>query len=197
MEVPEGEPAAQPPGVTLAFDAGAAGLADKPAGAFLTAAPDAKGGFQMRNVYPGPYQILPGPPPAGYYLDSIRMGGADALDSDVDIAPGGGPLNIIYRLGGGTVRGTVENCAAGTVRLLPRDKAMWRPGFLLFAPCDSNGRYEITAVRPGEYSVLAIAGDSPAPWYATKWDDSLAGNASTVTVRPGETTTADLRAIRQ
>jgi hypothetical protein len=34
-------------------------LADKPAGAFLTGIPDANGDFQIQNVYPGPYQILP------------------------------------------------------------------------------------------------------------------------------------------
>ncbi len=173
-------------------------MADKPGGAFLTATPDATGDFQIRNVYPGSYQILPGPAPPRYYLDSIRLGGYDALGPRVEVAPGVQPLTVVYKFGGGTVRGKVENCASGTVRLLPRDNAMWRPGFLLFAPCDSNDRYQIPAVRPGKYYVLAIAGDSPAPWYATMWDDdSLVNNASTVTVRAGESSLADLRAIKQ
>ena len=69
---------------------------------------------------------------------------------------------------------------------------------MLFAPCDSNDRYAITAVRPGEYYALAIAGDSPTPWYATMWnDDGLVNNASTVTVRAGENSSADLRAFKQ
>jgi hypothetical protein len=198
MEVPEGVLAPKPPSVMLAFNAGAAGLADKPAGTFLTGIPDAKGDFQIQNVYPGPYQILPGLSPPQYYLDSIRIGGRDALESGVEILPGAQPLTVAYKLGGGTVRGTVEKCAAGTVRLLPHDKAMWRQGFVLFAPCDSNDRYAITAVRPGEYYALAIAGDSPTPWYATMWDDDgLVNNASTVTVRAGENSSADLRAIKQ
>jgi uncharacterized GH25 family protein len=197
MEVAEGVLAPEPPNVILAFTAGAAGLAARPAGAFLTGIPDAKGDFQIQNVYPGPYQILPGPSPPQYYLDSIRVGGHDALESGVEILPGAQPLTVTYKLGGGTVRGTVEKCAGGTVRLLPHDKAMWRQGFELFAPCDSNDRYAIAAVRPGDYYALVMAGDSAIPWYATTWDDdSLVNTASTITVRAGENSSADLRAIK-
>jgi hypothetical protein len=74
---------------------------------------------------------------------------------------------------------------------------MWRQGFELFAPCDSNDRYAIAAVRPGDYYALVMAGDSAIPWYATTWDDdSLVNTASTITVRAGENSSADLRAIK-
>jgi hypothetical protein len=198
MEVPEGLPAPKAPSVTLAFNAGAGGASDKPSGAFLEGAPDAKGDFQIQNVYPGRYQILPGASPPGYYLDSIRIGGHDALEAGVEILTGAQPLTVSYKAGGGTVRGTVEKCAGGTVRLLAHDKAKWRQGFVFFAPCDASDRYAITPVRPGEYYALAIAGDSPTPWYATMWDDDgLVNNASTITVREGENSSADLRAIKR
>jgi uncharacterized GH25 family protein len=198
MEAPEGVLAAKPPNVTLVFNAGAAGLADKPAGAFLSGIPDSRGDFQIQNVYSGPYQILPGLAPPQYYLDSVRIGGHDALGSAVEILPGTPALTVTYKLGGGSVRGTVEKCAGGTVKLLPHDRAMWRRGFVLFAPCDSNDRYAMTAIRPGEYYALAIAGDSPTPWYAAMWDDDgLVHSASTVTVRAGENSSADLRAIKE
>jgi uncharacterized GH25 family protein len=198
MEVPEGALAPPPPSVMLAFNAGAAGVADKPAGPFVTGIPDAKGDFEIRNVYSGPYQILAGLFPPQYYLDSIRIGGHDALNADVEILPGAQPLTVTYKFGGGTVRGTVEKCAGGAVRLLPHDKAMWRRGFVWFAPCDSNDRYAITAVRPGEYYALAIAGDSPTPWWAAMWgEDGPVNNVSIVAVREGENSLADLRAIKQ
>jgi hypothetical protein len=198
LEVPEGTPAPQPPRITLAFNPGAAVPADKPAGAFLTANPDAKGDFRLQDVYPGLYQILPGPAPLGYYLDSIRIGGQDALGAAVEVAPGVQALTVTYKPGGGTVRGKVENCAAGTVRLLPRDKTMRREGFVWFAACDANDRYEIAAVRPGEYYVIAIAGNTPVPWYATTWDDDgLLNTARAVTVRAEENSSADLRAVQQ
>jgi hypothetical protein len=198
MEVPEGAVAPSPPSVMLAFNAGAAGLAGDRGGLFPTGAPDAKGDFQIRNVYPGQYQILAGLAPPQYYLDSIRIGGHDALEPDVEILPGAQPLTVTYKLGGGAVRGTVEKCAGGTVRLLPHDKAMWRRGFVRFAPCDSNDGYAVAAVRPGEYYALAIAGDSPTPWWAAMWgDDGPVNDVSIVTVREGENSLADLRAIRQ
>jgi hypothetical protein len=198
MEVPEGVPAPKPPSILLAYNAGAAGLDPKQEVPSRAATPDAKGDFQIQNVYPGSYQIVPGLAPPQYYLDSIRIGNRDALESGVEMMPGAQPLTVAYKFGGGTVRGTVDHCSGGTVRLLPQDKAMRRQGFVFFAPCDSNGRYEINTVRPGQYYVLAIGGDSTTPWYGATWDyDGLVHNASTITVRAGESSLADLRAIKQ
>jgi len=205
MEVPDGLPApglpnALPkvlPNVVLAFSTGA-GLADAPGG---IGNPDAKGYFTvLQNLYPGPYQIFSlGEPPPQYYLDSIRLGDRDALASGVQILSGSEPLTITYKLNGGTVNGTVEKCASGEVALVPQDTALRRPGFARFVPCDSNGRYTISAVRPGEYYVLAIAGDGGAAGLSAiataTLDDGLLAQASSVTVRAGETSSADLRAI--
>src|SRR5260370_1400873 len=50
IERPEGAPAPKPASVMLAFNAGAAGLADKPACTFLTGVPGATRGFQIQNL---------------------------------------------------------------------------------------------------------------------------------------------------
>jgi hypothetical protein len=197
MEVPDGAPVPKQPGVVLAFNAGPRAFSDKPAGAFLEATPDAAGNFQIQNVYAGAYLILPNAAPPQYYLDSIRIGGRDAIEPDVEIPSGAAQLAVVYKPGGGAVRGKVENCASGTVRLLPRDKSLRRQGFIFFAACDANDSYTITSVRPGDYYALAIAGDSPTPWYASTWDDdTLLVYAGLVTVRSGENTSADLHAIK-
>jgi hypothetical protein len=196
LEAPDGVTAPKPPSVVLASDGAGAVFKTEPASAFLTGTPNSAGDFQIPNVYPISYQILPGPPPPRYHFGSIRIGDYDGLGS-VELVPGAQPLTVVYRFGGGTVRGKVENCAGGTVRLLPHDKALWREGFLYFAACDPNDRYEITAVRPGEYYAIATAGNSPIPWYATSWDDdSLLNQAASVTVRSNENSSADLHAIR-
>lgn len=198
FETPVGAPAPKPPSATIAFNTAPLGLPGSPTATFLTATPDSRGDFHVANIYSAGYQILPGPAPPQYFLDSIRLGGSDALEADTALTPAVPPLVVTYRYGGGNVRGTVEKCAAGTVRLLPRDKALRRPGFVLFAPCDSNDRYELTSVRPGEYYAVAIAGDSSTSWYATTWDDDvLLPNATTVSVRDGQNSTADLRAVRR
>jgi len=107
----------------------------------------------------------------------------------------------VFKTNGGMVRGTVEQCASGGVVLVPQDPAMRWPDLIREARCDGApsgpGRYEITAVRPGEYYALALSGDGSTPFWTPKWDEALLSQASRVTVRPGEASSADLRAIPQ
>jgi hypothetical protein len=168
--------------------------------------PDGKGEFTVMNLYPGPYEILPGflgPPPAPYYLDSIRLGERDALEAGVKIESGALPITIAYKLNGGTVRGTVEACGAGEILLIPQDGTLRRDGFIHRTNCDQNGRFEIAAIRPGEYYALAVAADAPANLRRKlegpfpKLDQNLINQAIRVSVRSNEATLADLRPITQ
>jgi len=40
-----------------------------------------------------------------------------------------------------------------------------------------------------------MAGNSPTPWYEAMWDDGPLREASRVTVRAGETSSAEIRLI--
>jgi len=168
--------------------------------------PGAKGDFTIANMYPGAYEILPAffaPPPAPYYLDSIRLGERDALDAGVPIESGALPITIAYKLNGGTVRGTVEACGAGEILLIPQDGALRRDGFIHRTSCDPNGRFEIAAIRPGEYYAFAMAADAPANLRVKlhrprpELDQNLINQAVRVSVRSNEATLADLRPITQ
>jgi len=79
--------------------------------------------------------------------------------------------------------------------LLPQEPGLRRPGFQYSKPCDSNDRYEIGVVRPGDYYVLALPGDGPDPWFRAKLDDTVLNQAAKVSVSAGETFSVDLRAI--
>jgi hypothetical protein len=191
MEVPEGVIAPKPPVVTVAFNPGAAVVT----GGFFTGNPDEKGDFTIQNIYPGPYQIVPGLPQAPYYLDSIRLGDHDALESDVPILNDAQPLTITYKRNGGTVRGTIKACSVGHVLLIPHDTALRRSIFMRGTTCSQNGRFEFLAVRPGEYYGIAITGDGPTPWYEAMWDDGLINQAGDVTVRAGENSSVEIPLI--
>jgi hypothetical protein len=199
MDVPEGADPPKTPWVTVRSADGFGGFdAILPGIGFFDASPDENGGFTIRNLYPGPYQILPGPAPAPYYLDSIRFGARDALEPNAQILPGDLPLTIAYKLNGGSVRGTVENCGGGAVLLVPQDPALRRDGFIHRAGCGKDGRYEIQAVRPGEYYALAIAVDDPAGQpnrfaFPVNLDRNPINQSVRVTVRPNEATLADVR----
>jgi hypothetical protein len=165
------------------------------ASASPSARPDADGNLKLDNVYAGAYRIIAMNSPPGYFLDSVRVGEAEQSALEVELSSGAVPITLVYKTNGGTVRGTAEKCASGGVMLVPQEPGLRRPGFQYSKPCDSNDRYEIGAVRPGDYYVLALPGDGPDPWFRAKLDDTVLNQAAKVTVRAGETFSVDLRAI--
>ncbi len=181
IETPDGAPTPRQPSVALAPHLNRAlhqiipdngimgyvspGSPDTPA--------DADGNLLWQNVYPGTYRVMPILGPPGYYVDSVRFGDAEMSTPEVEISSGAAGFTIVYKTNGGAVRGTAEKCAAGGVLLLPQDPAMRRPGFAHSAPCDANDRYQMGAVRPGDYYVLAFAGDGPEPWSRATVDEAV------------------------
>ena len=184
MEVPEGAAAPKAPGVMLAYNGGSGSIESvETQREFLDSAAEGKNGFAIQKVYPGQYMIVANEPPPGYYVESIRLGDREAVEADVPISSGFQTLTVIYKLGGGTVRG---DCGAGRVVLIPTDAMLRRPDFTRFAICGAGGTFEIPAVRPGEYYGLAMVGDSLA------FDDGLLAQAAKVTVRANESTVLDI-----
>ena len=153
--------------------------------------PNAAGDF-VADVYPGVYRLGPlfQSPPPPYYLDAIWIGSADLTMQEVEITSDVA-ITVVYRTDGGSVVGTAENCSSGGVLLLPSDPLRRRPGFSKSGACDSSGHYEVRGVRPGDYYALAFAGNGPA----LPVDEPLLTQAVKVTIRPGEASSADLKAI--
>jgi len=191
VDVPDGVPVPELPLVDLMLVSGTRLLSD----AGISGVPMVanQGNLMVRHdVYPGLYQIETlTEAPAPYYLDSMRIGDQDA-SGWFSILSDAQPLTITYKLGGGTVRGSVEGCAGGHVLLIPQNAARRRHAFMYFADCGQNGRFEFPAVRPGEYYGFAMAGQ---PFAATLQDGSLLKKASKVTVEANQSTAADIRLI--
>jgi hypothetical protein len=118
------------------------------------------------------------------------VGDANLIAQEVEFAPPDVTIAVVYKTDGGVVRGTAENCASGGVLLVPRDPSL-RRGLSPSGPCDAGDRYEVRAVRPGEYYAVALAGNGPVPAV----DEALVKQAVNVTVRAGEASSVDLRAI--
>jgi hypothetical protein len=175
------ETMARPRFRTLLFDQDGAVAADT----------NRDGNFAFKSVYADSYRIAPSAAPAGYYLDSVRVGEINAAASEVQFSPGALPITVEYKTGGGEVRGAVEKCALGAVLLIPADDNMQWFGFLHSVRCDAKDRYEIGAVRPGEYYALAFAGPDSSP----SLDAGVLQQARSITVKAAETVTVDLSAI--
>jgi hypothetical protein len=159
--------------------------------------PNEEGKFTAEGIYPGLYQVIPIQPGAQYYLGSIRLGEQESTDGRVEFFSGAIPLNIVYRADGGSVRGTVEECGTATVALVPTDLTLRRRPYIRNAKCRANGGYEFTAVRPGEYYVLALNPSDPAfSFMSTDVDQGRLNAATRVSVRSNEATQADIHVLR-
>jgi hypothetical protein len=164
---------------------------------FLPARSEPDGSARIEPVYPGVYRFesLLMAVPAGYYLDEVRLGDSVLTAPDVELSSGALPLTLVYKINGGTVRGTVEKCASGGVVLAPQDPALRWPMAIHIARCDASDRYEIPAVRPGEYYTQAFAIDPTKQIWQPEFDENRISQSTKITVRAGEATAADLRLI--
>jgi len=158
------------------------------------------GDFIISGAYPGSYEITV-LTPVGYYLAAIRQGGAELGSPKLELAPGAPPITVVFRSDGGSVRGSVEDCGSGGVLLVPQDPAQRWPDLIYKERCQPGatiseaGRYDIAAVRPGEYYVVAIAQDRLATFFEPQWNDEMLRHASMVTVRASQAASKDLRAL--
>jgi hypothetical protein len=194
VEVPEGAAVSRLSIPPLELNLGTALPTDRAFDGSINIRGPHEGELTVPNVYPGTYQLRQlGNSPVPYYLDSIRLGDADALGL-FSIVSDNQPLIITYKLGGGTVHGTVEKGDSSHVFLIPEDPDLRRSGFAQVTECDRNGRFEFSAVRPGGYYGLAIAGSLNS--FADIYEDTgLLRQASRVMVRPNESTSTEIRLI--
>lgn len=110
-------------------------------------------GLQLRAI-PGRYYIVP-IFSAGYYLDSVTLGGRDVLGQAVDLVPGSPPIQVSYKPARGTVRGKVDN-AASAIILIPEQ--ITTIGFGRMTQAKADGTFEIAGVAPGAYAIAALLG---------------------------------------
>ena len=191
LETPQGFPAPRVPAMHIHSHVPRTTLEMALGGPGVAAKMEADGGFTIEKTYSGSYSIQPGNAVPPYYLDSIRVNGAEMSTLETDLTPGAS-ISVTYKMNGGTVRGTLEGCTEGSVWLVPQELAR-RYNYFRFAPCLEQGHYEFKAVRPGEYYALPVIDDLPRPWLFGVFEQVLLDRATKVTVRAGETTAVDLR----
>jgi hypothetical protein len=147
------------------------------------------GRFAISGVHPGRYQVVANSPDAGVYLDSIRMGGREILGQTVDLMDGSLPLRVIYKNNGGSLRGNAEHCS--DVLVMPKDPVLQQSEFLVGAPCDRAGHFEIPGLRPGDY--YAVAFTRGPDWMDSSLAIHIAASGTLVTVQAGQSTLATLK----
>jgi hypothetical protein len=124
----------------------------------------------------------------------VMWGGRDVKGQVVELAPGAGPFQIVYKSGLGKVRGMVENGEGASVFLVAHESGEVL-NYRLVA-CGAGGAFEIAQVPPGDYSVVAFDRTERVGLAAADFLVTIAPLASSVRVDAGSRASADLRVNR-
>jgi len=157
----------------------------------------ADGVFRLDNLSPGDYFTTVQPLPPGYYVKSARLDQVDALEQPLAISGTlSGTLDVLLSRSSGRVDGTVVDSRGQGVPgvqavLVPAQRMRWRVDLFRTATTDSTGRFSLTGIPPGDYSLYS--------WEALEsfayFDEEVLGHseAAGTSVRVAESSTATVQ----
>jgi hypothetical protein len=160
--------AGQPGGVVFAGD--------------LTGVMDPAGPVVFTGVPPGAYAIALSAPMTGWTMESAVIGGRDAMDVPIEVAPHQDLSGLVAtftdrqtELTGSTpVGGTAPPADTVSVVVFPADRRLWISGArrVRIARPDTSGQYRVVGLPPGDYFVAVVTNfdaeaDLDAPRLAT------------------------------
>jgi hypothetical protein len=152
----------------------------------------------FKEVLPGRYRVFPWPSPVpGSFVASARLAGREVLGEEVDLSSGASPLQIAYKPGGGTLRGTISKGELGTIVLLPRPAAnskSWT--FIRSQTTGPDGMFQLENIEPGDYYVWAFDDvDSPA-FISPAFVSTILSKGKSVQIQASTTETVELPLLR-
>ena len=121
----------------------------------------ADGVFRIDSVSPGDYFATVEPLPPDYYVKEARLDQVDGLEQPLMISgPVSGTLDVVLSPGAGRVDGTiVDNRGQGVAGvqavLAPTPRLRWRSDLFRTALSDRTGRFSLTGLPPGDYSLFS------------------------------------------
>lgn len=113
----------------------------------------------------GPAPALPVQPALqNGYVKSVRLGTVDVLNGGLNVmAQPLDPLDIVIGAGSGVVTGDVGRVPNAAVVMVPAAR-MRRPDLYRFALTDAEGRFELTGITPGDYTLFAWEDVESGAW---------------------------------
>jgi protocatechuate 3,4-dioxygenase beta subunit len=163
------------------------------------AAVSAEGTFTLHGVLRDSYTVLL-TPPAGTYLQGLKLGDRALPDLRLDLAGSTAPLTILLATDGGHIRGLVENADGETapgigVTLYPEGSQRDPEDRARTALTDEAGKYEIKDIAPGDYRLYAWDfADLPAS-RDPDFRQTFESQSTAVTVAAGGTLAVALKTV--
>jgi hypothetical protein len=159
------------------------------------------GTFTLKNVAPDLYRVT-FPNLADLYVKSIRWGGADIMDSALDLtgARADAELTVILGADGGQIEGTVESEEAGTamLTLVPSVISSYRAPYLFrLGMTDLTGHFAIRGIAPGSYKLYAWDQvDQNGVLYDPDYLKPFEASGRTIEIQSSSKETVQLKLIR-
>jgi len=118
------------------------------------------GTFLLRNIGTGEYQVRVRGLQAPYYIKSVQLGADDILGQTITIrGPLTSTLEVVVSLNPGTIEGTVvdaqSKAVSGIEVVLIPDRQRDRLDLYSTAATDSNGKFAMRSVAPGDYWIFS------------------------------------------
>jgi len=149
------------------------------------------GGALRLDVVPGAHEIRANVMMGNYYADSILLGSTDITRQKVEFTPASPPVKIILKPTG-TVRGSIEDAAAGTVVLFPQ--SFTGTGYSTQLGVEKT--FDLAGIPPGEYYAVALDRFDVRTMSDALRLRSLVPRATSVRVEQGSTASVQLRVNR-
>ena len=136
------------------------------------------GTFSLDNVNQTLYRVSLTGLPDGAYVAAATVGGRDVLGDGIQVTTDTGPIAFWISGAGGTLEGTVritsdQTYTGAQIVLIPEDSR--RNDLYKVASADQYGRFSMTGIAPGNYSVFAWE-DAPSgayqdPGFVNQYED--------------------------
>jgi 5-hydroxyisourate hydrolase-like protein (transthyretin family) len=161
----------------------------------------ADGTFTLQQVGPGDYRVNVAGMPRNAYVKFARFGPADVLNQGLHIERQPSvPLEIVIGTDSGAVDGTVANdkqepAANVTVVLVPDPAHRSRSELYRSVATDSQGRFHLGGVSPGDYKLFAWEDVDSGAWQDSDFLRPFEERGRPIQVGSSGSASADLRVI--
>jgi hypothetical protein len=170
----------------------------------LTGRFDSTGQFSAFGFPGGKYLIRVGPPPAGWFLQSITYNGRDVSAAPLELETTDA-VGVVFTFTDrlteivGAVRNSSGTSEPGaSVIVFPSDTQTWssmwlNPRRFRCVRVEPTGAFKISPLPAGSYFIVGVPDEVTGEWQDPTFLDSLSRGATPVTIAEGESKTLDLR----
>ena len=172
-----------------------------PGGGNSTGRVEANGRFTIASVAPGRYR-LSASGGQGWFVDSITVGGQDAMDFPAEVKPSENLSGVTItftdkqtELSGSLVDDKGQPAVDYTLVIFPADQRYWVGSSrrIRTARPATDGRYTITGLPPGDYKLATVVDLEPNAASDPADLQSIESATMRITLQPGEKKVQDIR----